>query len=58
MGLKGASYTEIDDADTEHTHLWVTVNDADGTVIEIIEQCPLEERERAFAMARVYGKPS
>jgi len=27
-------------------------------VIEIIEQYPFEERERAFAMARVYGKPS
>ena len=45
------SYIEIDDADTEHTHLWVTVNDADGAVLEIIEH-PLEERVRAYAMAR------
>ena len=51
MDLKGVSY-EIDDADEERTHLWVTVNDADGAVIEIIEQYPLEERERAYAMAR------
>jgi hypothetical protein len=34
------------------TPLWVTVNATDGTVIEIIEQYPLEERERAYAMAR------
>ena len=52
MGLKGVSYIEIDDADTEHTHLWVTVNDTDGAVLEIIEQYPLEERVRAYAMAR------
>ena len=30
VGLKEASYIEIDDADTERTHLWVRVNDADG----------------------------
>ena len=47
-----SSYIEIDDADTEHTHLWVTVNDTDGAVLEIIEQYPLEERVRAYAMAR------
>ena len=52
MGLKGASYVEIDDADTERARLWVTVNDADGVVIEIIEQYPLENRVGAYAMAR------
>ena len=36
MDLKDVSYVEIDDADEERTHLWVTVNDADGAVIEII----------------------
>ena len=49
---KDASYVEIDDADPEGTHLWVTVNDADGSMIEMIEQYPLEERVRAYAMAR------
>ena len=53
MDLKDVSYVEIDDADEERTHLLVTVNDADGAVIEIIiEQYPLEERVRAHAMAR------
>ena len=52
MGLKEASYVEIDDADTERTHLWIRVNDADGNMIELIEQYPLEERVRAYAMAR------
>jgi hypothetical protein len=46
------SYVEIDDTDMESTHLWVTVNDADGGVIEIIEQCPIENRIAAYAMAR------
>ena len=46
------SYVEIDDADTERTHLRVTVNDADGGVIEIIEQYPIEERVRAYGMAQ------
>lgn len=50
--LQNAAYVEIDDADTERTHLWVTVNDADGTVIEIIEQYPVDGRESAYAMAR------
>jgi hypothetical protein len=30
----------------------VTVNDADGGVIEIIEQYPIENRIGAYAMAR------
>ena len=32
------SYVEIDDADMERNHLWVTVNDADGNTIELIER--------------------
>ena len=44
-------YVEIDDGDAEHTHLWVTVNDDDGCVLEIIEQYPIEERDRAYRMA-------
>ena len=52
MGLEKASYIDIDDTDPEPTHLWVTVNDADGAVIEIIEQYPLKQRVGAFAMAR------
>ena len=35
MDLKDVSYVEIDDADEERTHLLVTVNDADGAMIEI-----------------------
>jgi len=50
--FKDAYYIEIDDADAEHTHLWVTVNGADGSVIELIEQYPIADRERAFALAR------
>ena len=50
------SYVEIDDADMERTHLWVTVNDADGGVIEIIEQYPIENRIGAYAMARRLAK--
>jgi hypothetical protein len=30
--------TEIDDADIEHIHLWVSIMDRDGGTIEIIEQ--------------------
>jgi hypothetical protein len=43
------SYVEIDDADMERTHLWVTVNGVDG---EMIEQYPVEQRKSAYAMAR------
>jgi hypothetical protein len=50
------SYVEIDDTDMESIHLWVTVNDADGGVIEIIEQYPIEERVGAHAMARRLAK--
>ena len=46
------SYVEIDDADMERTHLWVTVNGVDGEMIELIEQYPVEQRESAYAMAR------
>jgi hypothetical protein len=46
------SYVKIDDTDMESTHLWVTVNGADGRVIEIIEQYPIENRIGAYAMAR------
>jgi hypothetical protein len=49
-------YVEIDDADMEHTHLWVTANGADGRVIEIIEQYPIENRISAYAMARRLAK--
>jgi hypothetical protein len=56
MGLENASYVEIDDADPEGTHLWVTVNDADGSVIELIEQYPLANRVGAYAMARRLAK--
>ncbi|HEX3412873.1 MAG TPA: hypothetical protein VHT00_14230 [Stellaceae bacterium] len=52
MSLPHANYVEIDDTDPEHTHLWVTVNAADGSVIEIIEQYPLDNRVGAAAMAR------
>jgi hypothetical protein len=45
-------YIEIDDADVEHTHLWVQINGADDEMIELIEQYPVEERVRAYAMAR------
>ena len=45
-------HVEIDDADMERTHLWVTVNGVDGEMIEFIEQYPVEERESAYAMAR------
>jgi len=46
------SYVEIDDADMERTHLWVTVNGVDGEMIELIEHYPVEQRESAYAMAR------
>jgi hypothetical protein len=50
------SYVEIDDADIKRTHLWVTVNGADGGVIKIIEQYPIENRIGAYAMARRLAK--
>jgi hypothetical protein len=40
----------------EHTHLWVQINSADDEMIELIEQYPIEERERAYAMARRLAK--
>jgi hypothetical protein len=46
------SYVEIDDADMERTHLWVTVNGVDGEMIELIEQYPVEQRESAYVMTR------
>jgi hypothetical protein len=30
------SYVEIDDANTERTHLWVSVNGVNGEMIELI----------------------
>ena len=51
-------HVEIDDADMERTHLWVTVNGVDGEMIELIEQYPVEERESAYAMARRLARPS
>ena len=50
-------HVEIDDGDAEHTHLWVTVNDDDGCVLEIIEQYPIEERDRAYRMAALLKLP-
>jgi hypothetical protein len=47
-----ANYIEIDDADVERSHLWVSIMDADGGLIELIEQYPTAERGRAIAMAR------
>jgi hypothetical protein len=38
--------------DSERTHLWVTVNGVDGEMIELIEQYPVEQRERAYVMTR------
>ena len=36
------AYVETDDADIEHTHLWVSIMDHDGGTIEIIEWYPIE----------------
>jgi hypothetical protein len=36
----------------ERADLWVSIMDADGGLIELIEQYPIAERGRALAMAR------
>lgn len=49
--MENFSYIEIDDGDPEHTHLWVSVNDTNGCMIELIDQYVLEDRLRAYSVA-------
>ena len=38
LGAKACGlYVEIDDVDMERTHLWVSVMNADGGMVELIE---------------------
>ena len=48
--MSNFSHIEIDNSDTEHTHLWVSVIDADNE-IAFIEQFAIDERDRAFRLA-------
>jgi hypothetical protein len=45
------SYVEIDDGDPEGTHLWVSVNDEYFSMIELIDQFTIDERDRAYRVA-------
>jgi hypothetical protein len=51
-----ASYVAIDDTAPERTHLFITVNHASGSVIELIEQYRIKDRVGAYAMARRLAK--
>ena len=44
-------YVEIDDGDPEGTHLWVSVNDEYFSMIELIDQFTIDERDRAYRVA-------
>ena len=48
--MSNFSHVEIDDADMEHTHLWVSVIDTSNE-IQFIEEFPIQERGRAFRLA-------
>jgi hypothetical protein len=48
--MSNFSHVEIDDADTESTHLWVFVVDTDNET-RFIEQFKIRERNRAYHLA-------